>query len=270
MAWALLLSGGSALGAVQVPVIEALVKRHGLPGTVCGTSVGAVNALLVGEGRVSELREVWLDVADKGRGWFMRLNADPWHGLFSLNPLRRQIENREAGKRLKAVTRVGVTNLARGSHRMIELNAHPWGRRVDAAICSSAQPLIHERERFRGRWLNDGGVVHVMPTLTDHAEYGFIAAVFASPIGDDRSRPKMPQDRVDSAIEQGLAALDLLTDGVAQADYSRVQRWEGPDVEVYAPSSWDAVGGSFDATEQIIHDRLAEGARMAQAPVWSS
>jgi predicted acylesterase/phospholipase RssA len=268
--WALLLSGGSALGAVQVPVINGLVRALGLPSTVCGTSVGAVHALLVGEGRTKALLPIWKDVAEEGSKWFMRLNFDAWNGMFTLKPLRRQVEAREAGKELKLDTRVGVVDLADSEHRMICLNNWGWPDRVDAALCSAAQPFIHEKEMFRGRWLNDGGVDHLMPTLPDHAEYDFVAAVFCSPVGDDRDRPRRPQARINSAVEQAFASVDMMTDRVAQDDYKRMRRWKKPTRAIFAPRSWDRVGESFDASAEIIERRLDEGRWMRKNPVFKA
>jgi predicted acylesterase/phospholipase RssA len=266
MKWALLLSGGSALGAVQVPVIEALIAEHGLPSKVSGTSVGAVHTLLVAEGRHAELRPIWQEV--KGRGFFMDPNLDVWRGLFSLAPLRRVIEDRGAGKKLIMPACVGTTDLARGEHRLIQLNDITWAQRVDAAICSSQQPVIHQREKFKGGYLSDGGVTHVIPPMPDHDNYDLVAAVFCSPVGKDRDRPTLPQSEVDNAFEQGLAALDLFIDRVVQDDFERIKGWVGTKRIVYAPSGWDVIGPSLQAERVQILARLAEGERMALGPVW--
>lgn len=269
--WALLLSGGAAFGALQIGPIEVLTKALGSPATVCGCSVGAEHALMVGEGREKELRPMWKnEVAKKGKKWFMAHNLDIHRGLFTLNPLRKEMEGRKAGKKLILDTRVGVTDLATKQHRLIHLNRLKWKQRIDATICSSCQPLIHERERFMGRWLNDGGVKHVLPTLPDHNGYDFIAAVFCSPVGEDREHDELPQEKVNGGIEQALASLDVFMDTTVQHDYRRVKRWVKTPRVIFAPSSWKAIGESFNADEEWVNKRLAEGDRMAQNPVWLS
>lgn len=269
--WALLLSGGAAFGAVQVGPIEELISILGQPATVAGCSVGAEHALMVGEGRHLELRPMWKkEVSKKGKGWFMAHNVDIHRGLYILNPLRREMETRKAGRNLICDTRVTVTDLAKKEHRVIHLNNLPWKRRIDAAICSSCQPLIHEREQFMSRWLNDGGVKHVLPTLPDHDDYDFIAAIFCSPVGEARKRDEIPQSRIDSAVEQAFASLDVMVDSNAQHDFRRVRRWVNTPRAVFAPRSWDIIGRSFDAEREDVIGRLKEGDHMAQNPVWVS
>jgi predicted acylesterase/phospholipase RssA len=68
---ALVLSGGGARGAYQAGLVEAWVSaanvRDGQPlpqySLICGTSIGALNAYMVGTGRYSELRTMWETVA---------------------------------------------------------------------------------------------------------------------------------------------------------------------------------------------------------------
>jgi NTE family protein len=60
---ALLLQGGSALGAYQAGVYEALAEADLRPDWVAGTSIGAINSAIIAgntrDERVSKLREFW-------------------------------------------------------------------------------------------------------------------------------------------------------------------------------------------------------------------
>jgi predicted acylesterase/phospholipase RssA len=148
--WALLLSGGTALGAVQVPVVEEAWRRLGPPAIIGGVSVGAVNALALADGDVAALRGVWADV--DGARWFQRSQLDVWHGLFSLKPLRREIERRGKGTPMRIPVVVGVVDIAAQRYRTVPLADLDWPDRVAATICSATQPGIHERVKFDGRW----------------------------------------------------------------------------------------------------------------------
>ncbi len=59
----LVLSGGGAMGALQVGILQGLYRRGFQPGRIVGTSVGAINgaflAFFPGQTGVDELAEIW-------------------------------------------------------------------------------------------------------------------------------------------------------------------------------------------------------------------
>jgi predicted acylesterase/phospholipase RssA len=56
---ALVLSGGGALGAYEAGVIKGLFEKGREYDLICGTSIGALNASFVAQGRLQELESVW-------------------------------------------------------------------------------------------------------------------------------------------------------------------------------------------------------------------
>src|SRR5690606_42064375 len=64
---ALVLSGGGAKGAYAVGAVEVLLERLPLPDLVCGSSVGALVAAMLAEGR-SEERRVGEERGDQEAG----------------------------------------------------------------------------------------------------------------------------------------------------------------------------------------------------------
>jgi len=263
--WALLLSGGTALGAVQVPVVEAAWARLGPPAIIGGVSVGAVNALALADGDVDALRPVWQDV--DGARWFQRAQLDPWNGMFSLSPLRKQMERRGKGRRMNIPVVVGVVDIASQRYRTVRLADLDWPDRIGATIASATQPGIHERVKFDGRWHVDGGVEHLLPLLPGWEQYDRIVAVFCSPLRGHRRKPRT-QAQVAQAWEQGGAALEMLLSRVARDDLRRLRRWsERVPTVAFAPPSWDSVGSPFDAEPATIQQRFATGAAMLAHPV---
>lgn len=269
--YAIVLSGGTALVAVQVPVILGLIERLGRPSAWVGTSGGAIHALVGASRREDELPGIWNEVGQVGRGWFMRFNADLHHGLTTLKPLRRQMEKRGMGLELHEDCRVGVTDLTGGHkgerpHRLIRLNQQKeHDDRLDAVVCSSTQPAIHEGWKFKGKLLHDGGVLHVLPTMPDHDRYDEVHAIFASPVGPKRDRPRRHQHEIDGALEAAFASVDLWIDRIVDDD---VQRAIDNGWHVYAPRSWRRIGRAFDASEAVVEARMAEGRWMLDNP-WS-
>jgi predicted acylesterase/phospholipase RssA len=265
MRWALLLSGGTALGAVQVPVVEHLWRELGPPSVIAGVSVGAVNALALADGDLASLRRIWQDV--DGARWFQRPQLDVWNGLFSLGPLRRQVTRRGKGQPMRIPVLVGAVDIAAQRYRTLPLAELDWPDRVDATVASATQPGIHERARYRGRWYVDGGVEHLLPWLPDWQSYDFIAGVFCSPLRGHR-RKLRTQAQVAQSWEQAGAALEMLLARVARDDLRRLRRWgRRVPVVAYAPPSWDSVGAAFDADPATIEQRFQTGAAMLMRPV---
>lgn len=270
MNWALICSGGAALGAVQVYPAGRLIDDLGMPALLCGTSVGASTVAMCGSGRVHELPQLWQEVAEApGTSWFQAPNLDVWNGAFSLNPLRKQLKRHGiAPDGLKAPTHVGLVDAAKQRHRMVHLNSLSTADMHDAIVASSMEPGIHERTKFQGRWCLDGGVAHVIPTLApgwEPDDFQEIHVILCSPVGRDRVRERT-QDEVNSALEQANVTFEMWLSRVVNDDLDRVRRWAArgeAKVFLYAPDDWDHVGTPLDADfGTIIHRRDVVGQDM--------
>ncbi|MBL8149287.1 MAG: patatin-like phospholipase family protein [Blastocatellia bacterium] len=70
------LSGGGAKGDFEVGALTFLLRRKIIPNIVCGTSVGAVNAVAIAEGEtgIEKLRKVWRSLHSNDDMY----KAEPW------------------------------------------------------------------------------------------------------------------------------------------------------------------------------------------------
>ncbi len=66
---AFVLSGGAAMGALQVGMLRALIERRILPDVILGCSVGALNGMVLAGSptlaTVGRIQDVWLDLIDR-------------------------------------------------------------------------------------------------------------------------------------------------------------------------------------------------------------
>lgn len=151
----LALSGGGALGAAHVGVIEELV-RHDVPlDLVCGTSAGAIVGLLYCEGGLDAVYGFLNDFAalrmtSKVRGLVTRPPARIFTELRAL--LSQRVKSRdllEVRPRFVCV----ATDLAEGGPVALT-----EGDPVACVMASAAYPGVFPAQQVAGRWLIDGGV----------------------------------------------------------------------------------------------------------------
>lgn len=272
--WLLLLSGGAARGAFQVPIIEGLIERLGPPAAVVGTSVGAVHAAAVGTGRACRLRAIWDDI--DGARDFQRPNLDMWHGLFHMRPLRALMARHLGGEWL-CETRVGTVDLERAQHRLVPLNdQHDVAGVFQAVIASSSQPGIHERVWFQGAWHVDGGVMHVLPVPKRDRYLLVMGGHVITQVHAVTCFPRDPtpssrdSDQVNEVWEQAGRALDILVTNNSRQDIERLRELgRGPGaakVTLYAPPSWHAIGAPFDASRATVRRRMHLGDIVLRTP----
>jgi NTE family protein len=196
---AFVLGGGGVLGAVEVGMLRALFRAGIRPDLVVGTSIGAVNGVLVAAEPVEEvtnrLARVWASVearevygdslARQVRRFVARTH------LHSPGPLRRLLE-RQLG--------AGCTfeDLAVPFHccaASIERAAEHWfstGRVVPAVLASSAVPGLLPPAKIDGEHYLDGGIVNSIP-VGRAVELG-AATIFVLQVGRVE-RPLSPPQR---------------------------------------------------------------------------
>jgi NTE family protein len=168
---AFVLGGGGVLGAVEVGMIRALLEHGIRPDVVVGTSIGAVNGVLVAarpQPSVTErLVELWASPAaravfgDSAPRQLARLARAGTH-LHSSTPLRAMLERELDGISEFKDLAVRFECCAAS----IERAAEHWfaqGPVVDAVLASAAVPGLLPPMRIDGEHFIDGGIVNSIP-----------------------------------------------------------------------------------------------------------
>ena len=168
---AFVLGGGGVLGAVQVGMLRALLHAGIGPDLVLGTSIGAVNGVLVAadpsEGVTERLSQLWLSpqarqvYGDRPGRQMARAVRRRTH-LHSPGPLRALLEWSLGGSPDFADLAVPFQCCAAS----IERAAEHWfdsGPVIDAVLASSAVPGLLPPARIDGEHFVDGGVVNSIP-----------------------------------------------------------------------------------------------------------
>lgn len=171
MRTAFVLGGGGLLGAVEVGMIRALLERDIRPDLIVGTSVGALNGLLLASDPtlqvVERLTRMWIDVADSGMVYsdgpikqVTRVVRTGTH-LHSDEPLRELLVD-QFGDQTFADLAVPFQCVAAS----IERAAEHWfsdGPLVPAVMASAAVPGLLPAAKVDGEHFLDGGIVNSIP-----------------------------------------------------------------------------------------------------------
>ncbi len=168
---AFVLGGGGLLGAVEVGMLQALFEREVRPDLVLGTSVGALNGLVVASDpsptSVDRLLELWSSVGESNEVY-----SDPtWRQLrramrtgthiHSAKPLRERLEQEFGG-----LTFADLAVQFQCCAASIERAAEHWftdGPVVPAVVASAAVPGLLPPARVGEEHYLDGGIVNSIP-----------------------------------------------------------------------------------------------------------
>jgi NTE family protein len=168
---AYVLGGGGVLGAVEVGMVRALLEAGAKPDLIVGTSVGAINGVLVAsdptESVVDRLTTLW--ASTQAREVFgasvprqvARIARDRTH-LHTPAPLRRML-TRELGGDL---TFDDLPIRFECCAASIERAAEHWfttGPVIEAVLASSAVPGLLPPVAINGEHYIDGGIVNSIP-----------------------------------------------------------------------------------------------------------
>ena len=189
---ALILSGGGARGAFQVGVLKYLDEIGWKPDMICGSSVGAINAVCVGCGMTAdEMAKLWFECDRKKMyrfNWRLVLKSllsrkKSFSALLDNRPMKHLLEKYIDFDRLKkseieiliTAVRMRTSELNYFSHLDIT---------IDHIMASGAMPMVFPWQYIDGEPYWDGGVmanVPVMPAI----DRGFseILVVLLSPVG---------------------------------------------------------------------------------------
>lgn len=167
---ALVLTGGGALGAVQVGMLRALVERGLRADMVLGSSVGALNAAGYAQDPthdgIDAVQRAWLGARDNalfnhGRLWSLKQFATKRNAVYEENGLAAIIDGVVVHERLEhfpVPLGVMATSLSGDPERCF------WsGPTRDLLLASSALPGVFPPVAISGELFIDGGVINNAP-----------------------------------------------------------------------------------------------------------
>lgn len=255
---AFVLAGGGSRGAVQVGMLEELIRRGIRADRVFGASVGAINgAAYAGNptpAGAEQMADIWRAV--KGTDIFPRGTFDgPWAFL-----QKRAAVHANSG--LRAIIEAGIdyddledaaipievvtTSLTDGRERWLAR-----GRAVDAILASSAIPSIFPPVTIDGDVLVDGGVVNNVPI--SRALSAGCDRIYVLLCGPLHYHPPPPRRPAEAALTAFFVAV--------HARFVRELATLPPGVEVVVFSGGGEPAGQyrdFSATGALIDEGRAE------------
>lgn len=173
IAWSL--SGGGNRGPIQVGAMRALFERGIQPEMLVGTSAGALNTAFIATDPTAQtnerLAQMWLntraeDIFPKPK-WLMLLRAAFFgnglddHQARTKNFMKNLPPGIETFGDLKAKLYLTTADLQTG--RLYLYGDDPKGKLLEAALSSTALPVVWDPEIINGHQYVDGGVVANVP-----------------------------------------------------------------------------------------------------------
>lgn len=166
---AFVLGGGGVLGAAEVGMLQALDEAGIQPDLVLGTSIGAVNGVMVAadpHGSASRLTRLWTDLGDDNpfsASLLSRIStlARTRTAIHRLEPLRSLLASSLGARRFEDLA-VPFQCVA----SCIEQARAVWfthGDLIDAVLASCAVPGLLPPVRIGDEHFFDGGLVHSVP-----------------------------------------------------------------------------------------------------------
>ncbi len=271
MARALLLAGGTALGADQIYPMERLLALHGIGKYkhVAGVSVGSVNGSMFAANKMPELRTIWEHIDGITSFMCPRIlgaGLPGWlcpPGLMSLKPLRKKLKNNITRAEILPHIEftVGVTDFQRDEYLDLVGTEFSTDKEfIDAILASCAQPVLMQGERVRvyapparRHWCYDGGVKHIVPYVVDPLSFEHIDVILCNP---PLRLPELSRQKLESLLDVGLRAFNIMANmNVLIADVLRLHAWQqdGANITIYAPIEPD---DEFDASNSKVVHRL--------------
>jgi len=211
---ALVFAGGGSRGAFQIGVWKYLAERNWVPDIICGTSVGAINAVGIGSGLdISALIRLWTSY---NRRKMYRLNLIPFLSYFlsgralkpllDTRPLQSMVSDHVDFNRLKnSRTKVVVSTV--NVLTSLPCFFHNSDIRFEHIMASSAMPVLFPWQYIDGDPHWDGGTMANIP-LQPALDFGAdeIIIVLLSPIGHTPQEfPGNVRTALECVFEQFLA-----------------------------------------------------------------
>jgi NTE family protein len=243
---AFVLGGGGIRGAVEIGMIDALLRAGIRPDVIAGTSIGAINGALVASDPtpavVDTLLHAWTSpeanavYGDSLRVQLWRLFKTKTH-LNSPAPLRRILERALGAdatfEGLAVPLRVVAANIERAAETVFDS-----GPLIPAILASASVPGLLPATRIGDEHFIDGGVVNSIPI--DQALAAGARTVFVLQVG----RVETPLEAPTSAVGAARVAFEIARRHRFARDLATLP--EGVALHVL-PS-----GGSLEGDESIM------------------
>jgi len=192
---AFVLSGGGNRGAVQAGAIKALIERGIYPDLIVGTSVGALNGVVLAANPTLEgarcLAEGWQRTRRSDIfpgnvltvGWRVLTGQGSLHGRenFSRFVLSKLPASARHFKDLKVPCLVTATSLATGRLRLFGENPNEY--LLDAILASTSIPPLYAPYLYENEFFVDGALVANLPI--SHAILRGARTIYTLEILDD-------------------------------------------------------------------------------------
>ncbi|GIX42549.1 MAG: alpha/beta hydrolase [Leptospiraceae bacterium] len=210
---ALILSGGGARGAYQAGVLKFLKEMDWEPDLICGTSVGAVNAVAIGCGLTPEEIALLWKAIEKRQVYKISLWKQIQYYLFrkgfvpllDTEPLKNLlIQHFDIAKLRKSEIEIIITAVNILTSQLKFFNNQVID--IEHVMASSAIPILFPWQYIDGEPYWDGGVMANTPILPA-LERGVkeVIVVLLSPVGGQKlPLPQTRRDALERVFEQGL------------------------------------------------------------------
>ena len=257
MSRALVLSGGAFRGAVQVPIIEHLKKKHEYD-AVYGVSVGAINGIMFAQNDMDELREIW-ETVDGLSGFLANRFYWPFKGAYSLKPIRKKMEKYTSLSRIEVPFYAGVVSFTDGEYYNLGSDSMKTDKELWETIQASscmAGIMIPEEIMINGEpHLGcDGGFRNIIPVPND-VMYDHIDVVTCTPI--DRMKMKNTKFDKRNVLSVLIRAIEIFEDEIFDKDIIEILERTNSEISIYSPAEYP--GDSFDASRETIEMRYKLG-----------
>ena len=273
---ALVLSGGGALGALEVGALKALVEKGRKYDVVSGVSVGSINgaavALMQGslEVRVALMEKLWRDIDNdtvyrKHAPWIFNYLWSFWKkSLYSMEPLEDYVTEQLGGKRSDGIPfYVGIVNLQNAKYYAVDVSKLKLEKAVKVIHASCVFPGLFEPVYLEhipgipdGDYV-DGGIRDTVPlrAVLQDEEVTEVDVVITSP---ERGYVSY-QKEFKSAIDVGLRAAFIMSDEVMLTDgLQGICDRRDVKLNLYAPNGPLRFDG-FEFNQDTIGDLIRQG-----------
>jgi NTE family protein len=264
---ALVFSGGGARGAWEAGVAAALIERGVPVRAVAGSSSGALNAVMVADGRIDRMEALWRSLtrdqvyslrpsvffAGLLPGWLSAVTLSHTTSLLDPTPLRELLGTavdleRVRSSRLRLV--VVTTDLARREARLFDNQTITH----DALLATVSVPGLFPPVAVNGAPLVDGGLVARAPVLEALATGVPVQRAIVTMAYAPAERPAPPR-RLREVFEDAFETL-MVHQIQRDADLGRLRH--RVDVQVVEPSA-PLLLRPLDFESSALSDAVARG-----------